>query len=293
MASISYGMFGLSNLPVFLFKHRGIMSRKGWIYGALLVVDASGAFFILYSLRLTSVTSWTLISPISMVAVIPFSILLYGASYSWKHYSAVVLAITGLATLVFSDAKGDGSTSHSVHSVLLGDFFAVLGYFLYACSSTISEFVLRSGTPQSEVNSIVGLSGLVGGLLLATCLREIKKGVFDDPIVTVYIFGVGFANFLCYIFSVETLRTAGVVVQEVSLLGSNAWSSLAKIFILGGFHPNPIIFSLAVLLMVTGVVTFALSGDPYKKKRFHESLVEADTPETPQTDVQEPFLRHN
>lgn len=284
MATCTYGLlvivYGSRTVQTQGFK----LTIKWWKYALLGLIDATAAYFTILALRYTSVTSWALLQPASFIVIVPISILLLKASYSWKHLLSGLLAVSGLVLLLLSDVRGDASNDNrSRHVVLMGDLCAFLGTSLYGTNSVLVETVIKGHVPQYEVLAMLGVFGCIYGSLACLTLGEISAQMFPKTTVPIYTFTAIVFNFGFYALGVIVLKNAGAATLEISLLATNLWSVLGKLFIVGGFHTHVLGFIFAFAMIVTGVALFTFSGDPYKHNALSYTVLETELPSNPQT----------
>eukprot|EP00210_Caulerpa_lentillifera_P005362 g5124.t1 len=265
-----------------------IHHRKGfylevvwWKYLIVAIVDTAASYFTLWSLQFTTVTSWALIQPSALLLGIPLSAVILKAHFTWKHIASALLAVTGVVLLVLSDASShdddDDDKKHSANELVLGDFIAFLGALLYGASSTAGEIVAKASNSKNEVLSMLGVFGFVLSLAISAALGELSPGMIPNTAAAVYSVLTFVAHYFYYASSIVVLELSGTAAFEVSLLGMNVWSVLGKITVLGGFHPNIVFFPIAMVTVISGVVFFTISGDPYKDLEKEEALLESET----------------
>ena len=281
MATCTYLL--LLCIPGFwLVKHRGFrLSSPWWKYALLALLDVAAAYFTLLSLRYTTVTSWALMQPASLIAVVPLSVFLLDASYTWRHLGSGLLAVSGLVLLLLSDVQSeDDEVKHSAAVRISGDLCALLGTSLYGTNGVLVEKVIKGNVPQYEVLSMMGGFGFVYGILAALSFGEISGHMFPSRTVPAYMAVAVAASFGFYLLGIVVLQHSGAAVLQISLLSTNFWSVVGKIFILGGFHTNVIGFFFALFLVVSGVTLFTLSGDPYAKHAIRYTALESEMSRT-------------
>ena len=265
-----------------MIRHRGFrLSAPWWKYALLALLDVAAAYFTLLALRYTTVTSWALMQPASLITVVPLSIFLLDASYTWKHLSSGLLAIAGLILLLLSDVHSDDDDAkHPAAIKLSGDLCALLGTSLYGANGVLVESVIKGNVPQYEVLSMMGGFGFLYGLVAAISFGEISGHMFPTRAIPAYMAVTVTANFAFYLLGIVVLQHAGAAVLQISLLSTNFWSVIGKIFILGGFHTNVVGFFFALLLVISGVTLFTLSGDPYTKHAIPYTALESEMSRT-------------
>lgn len=246
---------------------------KWWKFVPIGMIDSAAAYFTLLSLRFTSVTSWSLLQPLSFVVIIPLSILLLHARYSWKHFLSAIVAIAGVIVLLLSDFQGaEESETHSAKNIIRGDLLAILGTTLYGTNTVLVEAFLKDETPQYEVLSLLGIFGGLFGSIVTILIGEISSHLFPNTSSAIFTFLIALANFGFYAIGSVVLKYSGAAVLEISLLSSNLWSLMAKLLIIGGFHTHIVGFIFAFGMILAGVSGFVLSGNPYPEHLPYKPL---------------------
>eukprot|EP00210_Caulerpa_lentillifera_P007974 g7613.t1 len=261
------------------------IGRKGlrlevswWKYFIYAAQDTAACYSCILALKYTTLTSWALIQPASLIVAIPLTAGLLTARYSWKHLASASLTVVGAIALILSDAssKDEEEEDHSSSDLITGDLLAFLSACLIALSWVIAEIITKSTVPKCELIAMLSLFGFCWSTAAAIVLGEISPTMFPDWKALTYSIGVCACHALYYIVAIIALELSGTSALQVSMLCINAWSILGRITVLGGFHPNVLLFSVALLAVVFGVVFYALSGDPYVYCQLQAGLLETD-----------------
>eukprot|EP00210_Caulerpa_lentillifera_P007987 g7626.t1 len=261
-----------------LISYKGFQLEVAWwkylIYAA---VDTAAAYFSILALKFTTLTSWSLIQPASLILAIPLTAGLLSARYSWKHLASASLTVAGAIVLILSDASSKDEEDRSSTDLITGDLLAFLSACLIALSWVVAEIITKSTVPNCELMAMLSLFGFCWSIAAAAVLGEISSTMFPDWKASTYSIGVCVCHAIYYGAAIIALELSGTAAFQVSMLCMNAWSILGRITVLGGFNPNPLFFTFALLAVVLGVVFYALSGDPYAQSQKQDTLLETDS----------------
>lgn len=247
-----------------------------WKYVIFAAVDTAAAYTCLLSLKYTTVTSWALIQPASLIVAIPLTAGLLGAKYSWKHLASGALACSGAVVMILSDASSDDEDDHSETELVTGDLLAFLSACLISLSCVVGEIITKSTVPQCEILAMLAFFGFWISLLAAIVIGEFSTDMFPNWEALVKSIALCVSHLFYYTAAFIVFELSGTAAFQVSMLGVNAWSILSRITVLGGFHPNPVLFPLALITVILGVVFYALSGDPYAHHKKQDLLLETE-----------------
>jgi len=255
-----------------------------WKYLAFAAVDCGGSYFTLLSLKFTTVTSWALIQPSALLLSVPLTAVVLHVKFTWKHIASAAMAVIGVVILVLSDAStDDDEDGHSSRDLVMGDFIAVLGAFLYCLSSIIEEIIAKKTDAKNEILTLLGVYGFAITAIVSAVLGKLSSEMFPDIDAMIYTGVASIAQYFYYASSLVVFALSGTAALEVCLLGINAWSVLGKITILSDFDPNPVFFPVALVTVILGVVLFTISGDPYEQHKKQNALLGNESPNSNST----------
>lgn len=258
-------------------KHGFHLEVPYWKYLVYASVDTAACYVSILSLKFTTLTSWALIQPAALVVAIPLTAGMLGAKYSWRHLASGTLACLGAVVMTLSDASSDDEDDHSKTALVTGDLLAFWGACLVSLSCVIGELLTRSTVPRCEIITMVASFGFLISLIAAVLIGEVSTNMFPDCQVLLESIAICVSHTIYYIAKFVAFELSGTAAFQISMLGVNTWSILGRITVVGGFHPNPLLFPFALITVISGVVFYALSGDPYAHHKKQQSLLDTES----------------
>lgn len=257
------------NLPFFVYVLLSIM--------AIVVIVCK-----FFALRYTSITSVTLFEPTSLLFIVPLSIVFLNARYNWKHLISATITLTGLAVLVLSDVEeSKRDKDHSTKDVIFGDFIAILACCVSGLHSLIIERTTKKGTCKFEILGIVNALEIPESLFASYLFGEWGSTMFPSKSFVLYFVFAVLATAVVHYTGILGVFHSGSAVCHLSLLMQNFWAVLARIFILDGFKTNITGFVFASVMVIGGIISFVLSGDPYAHTGLEYKRLETELEKLP------------
>eukprot|EP00890_Picochlorum_soloecismus_P005590 jgi/Picsp_1/6031/NSC_03385-R1_solute carrier family 35 member f1 len=235
-----------------------------WKFMLLALLDVEANFLIVLSFRYTSVTSVVLLNQFSipMAAILTWFAGL--AKYSFGNMAGIACCLLGLVVLTSSDIflRGNSDVDRSRGSnPLMGDSLALLAAMIYASANVFQELLLERAS-ATDVLGNLGMYGaiisLVQGLLLE--LKILAAATWSLSIIGVF-FAYSCVLFLFYSLVPKVLQRGGSTLLNLSLLSSNLWVVLSRLFLFGGLSLwDAIVFAVSFGLVSSGVALYSLCG---------------------------------
>ncbi|XP_021895556.1 solute carrier family 35 member F1-like isoform X2 [Carica papaya] len=176
----------------------------------------------------TSITSVMLLDCWSIPAVMLLTWLFLHTRYRFKKIAGVLVCITGLVVVVFSDVHaGDRAGGSNPRK---GDLLVIAGATLYAISNVSEEYLVKNAD-RVELMSFLGLFGaIISAIQISILERNELKSIHWSAGAAVPFFGFAVAMFLFYSFVPVLLQINGATMLNLSLLTSDMWAVLIRIF---------------------------------------------------------------
>lgn len=210
--------------------HRGHGLKAKWYYYLLLgLVDVEANYLVVKAYQYTSITSIMLLDCWSIPSVILLTWLFLKTKYRFKKIAGVAICVAGLVLVIFSDVHA-ADRSQSGSSPIKGDFLVVAGATLYAVSNVSEEFFVTTAD-RIELMAMLGFFGaIVSGIQITILEREELKSIHWSSGALLPYTGFAAAMFLFYSGVPVLLKMSGSTMLNLSLLTSDMWSVLIRIF---------------------------------------------------------------
>nr|GEW26331.1 solute carrier family 35 member F1-like [Tanacetum cinerariifolium] len=205
--------------------HRGSGLKARWYYYLLLgVVDVEANYLVVKAYQYTSITSIMLLDCWSIPSVIVLTWLFLKTRYRFQKIAGVAICVAGLVLVIFSDVHA-ADRSQSGSSPIKGDFLVLAGATLYAVSNVSEEFFVHTAD-RIELMAMLGLFGAIIS-----------------------------AMFLFYSGVPVLLKMSGSTMLNLSLLTSDMWSVLIRIF---AYHEKvDWMYFVAFVAVAIGLVVYS------------------------------------
>lgn len=142
----------------------------------------------------------------------------------------------------------------------LGDVLVIAGATLYAFSNVSEEFLVKNAD-REELMAMLGLfGGIISAIQIAILERNELKSIHWSAGAAFPFFGFSVAMFLFYSLVPVLLKLNGSTMLNLSLLTSDMWSVLIRIF---AYHEKvDWMYYLAFGAVVIGIVIYSIGfGD--------------------------------
>ncbi|XP_049932636.1 uncharacterized protein LOC116250521 isoform X2 [Nymphaea colorata] len=175
--------------------------------------------------------------------------------YTVLQFIGAATCVLGLVLVLFSDAgvAGGGGTRP-----LLGDGLVIAGTIFYAISNVWEEFCVK----KRDLIEVIGMLGIFGTLIsgceiLIFEYAELESINWTPKVILLFAaFAVGF--FLFYSTVPFILQTSGATMFNLSLLTSNMWAVLIRIF----FYHQQVdwLYFCAFAVIAIGLAMYSFTG---------------------------------
>ncbi|KAJ0953240.1 putative solute carrier family 35 member SLC35F1/F2/F6 [Helianthus annuus] len=150
--------------------------------------------------------------------------------YRFKKIVGVVICIAGIVLVIFSDVHAS-DRSQSGSNPVKGDLLVIAGATLYAVCNVSEEFFTKTAD-QVELLAMLGLFGAIAsGIQISVLEREELKSIHWSSGAVLPYAGFAAAMFLFYSGVPVLLKISGSTMLNLSLLTSDMWSVLLRIFV--------------------------------------------------------------
>ncbi|KAF8041323.1 hypothetical protein BT93_A0054 [Corymbia citriodora subsp. variegata] len=209
--------------------HRRQPLKAKWYYYVILgMVDVEANFLVVKAYQYTSITSVMLLDCWSIPSVMLLTWLFLSTKYRFKKIAGVVVCVAGLVMVIFSDVHaGDRSAGSNPRK---GDALVLAGATLYAVSNVSEEYLVKNAD-RVELMSMLGLFGaIISAIQISILERNELKSIHWSAGAALPFVGFSLAMFLFYSFVPILLKINGSTMLNLSLLTSDMWAVLIRIF---------------------------------------------------------------
>ncbi|KAJ3677954.1 hypothetical protein LUZ60_001757 [Juncus effusus] len=273
----TYLLLSLVYGTVLLRRGKKLLVPWYWYVG-LALVDVQGNFLALKSFQYASITSVTLLDCWAVPFAMILTWLVLKTKYSVWQFVGVAICVLGLVFVLFSDALSGGGGSRP----LLGDALVIAGTFCYACSNVGEEFCVKK-KDRIEVVAMLGVFGmLVGAIEISIFERNSLREVNWSPTILALFASFAASTFLFYTIVPFVLKMSGSTLFNLSLLTSDMWAVLIRIF----FYHQKVdwLYYLAFGVSAIGLIIYSLNegasnnqGDKAYERLSQENQENVDT----------------
>ncbi|KAI3743159.1 hypothetical protein L1987_60864 [Smallanthus sonchifolius] len=249
----NYVMLAIVYGGILIYRGSGLKAR--WYYYLLLgLVDVEANYLVVKAYQYTSITSIMLLDCWSIPSVILLTWLFLKTKYRYKKIAGVAICIAGLVLVIFSDVHAD-DRSQSGSNPIKGDFLVVAGATLYAVSNVSEEFFVKTAD-RIELMAMLGLFGAIfSGIQISILEREELKSIHWSSVSLLPYTGFAAAMFLFYSGVPVLLKMSGSTMLNLSLLTSDMWSVLIRIF---AYHEQvDWMYFVAFVAVAIGLVVYS------------------------------------
>nr|XP_043613983.1 solute carrier family 35 member F1-like [Erigeron canadensis] len=206
------------------------MKAKWYYYLVLGLVDVEANYLVVKAYQYTSLTSVMLLDCWSIPSVIILTWLFLKTKYKLKKIVGVLICVAGLVLVIFSDVHA-GDRKQSGSNPVKGDLLVIAGATLYAICNVSEEFFVKTAD-QVELLAMLGLFGAIcSGIQITVLEREELKSIHWSSGAVLPYAGFAAAMFLFYSGVPVLLKISGSTMLNLSLLTSDMWSVLIRIFV--------------------------------------------------------------
>ncbi|XP_024987202.1 solute carrier family 35 member F1-like [Cynara cardunculus var. scolymus] len=207
------------------------MKAKWYYYLLLGLVDVEANYLVVKAYQYTSLTSVMLLDCWAIPVVIVLTWLFLKTEYKFMRIAGVVICVSGLVLVIFSDVHA-ADRSQSASNPVKGDLLVIAGATLYAVSNVSEEFFVKKAADRVELMAMLGLFGAIFSAIQISVLEkeELKSIHWSSGAVLPYV-GFAAAMFLFYSGVPILLKMCGSTMLNLSLLTSDMWSVLIRVFV--------------------------------------------------------------
>lgn len=245
-------------------KYIDMMKNDGWKFCLLAFTDVEGNYFIVNAYQYTNMLSAALLDNLTIVFVVIFSFLFLRVRYHWTQMVGIVICVSGVILIVFSDVMG-GNKDNATNA-FRGDLFVVLSTAFYGTSNVLEEFLV-SKRPYYEVLGQMGVYGtIVIGVQYFATGTDVGSIEWNWTVAGCFI-GFNLALLVMYMLVPIMFRMSSSAFYNLSLLTSDFWALLigVKIFGYKSLWLYPIGFTLTIMgVLVYNLVPRSKQGESVK-----------------------------
>ncbi|WOL03655.1 solute carrier family 35 member F1-like isoform X1 [Canna indica] len=213
-----------------LFIHRKRPLQIKWYYYLMLaVVDVEGNYIVVKAYQYTSLTSVMLLDCWTIPCVILLTWLFLKTKYGFRQFAGVAMCVAGLIMVVFSDVHATDRAAGGPNP-LKGDMLVFAGSTLYAVSNVGEEYSVTKAD-RVELMAMLGAFGaVISAIQISIVERNELKGIDWTAGMVLPFIGFALAMFLFYSTVPVILKICGATLLNLSLLTSDMWAVLIRIF---------------------------------------------------------------
>ncbi|KAL1561366.1 solute carrier family 35 member F1-like isoform X1 [Salvia divinorum] len=248
-----------------LLYRRKPLKAKWYYYILLGLVDVEANFLVVKAYQYTSITSVMLLDCWTIPCVLFLTWFFLKTKYRFQKFIGVAICVAGLVTVVFSDVHAADRSSGS--RPLKGDLLVIAGATLYGVSNVSEEFFVKSAD-RVELMAFLGIFGAIMSAIQISLLeRHELKSIRWSSGATLPFVGFSLAMFVFYSGVPVLLKMSGSTMLNLSLLTSDMWSVLIRIFV---YHEKvDWMYFVAFAAVTLGLIVYSVGdrneGDDEKK----------------------------
>ncbi|CAL0316293.1 unnamed protein product [Lupinus luteus] len=252
---LNYALLTIIYGSILLYRRKPLKAK--WYYYIILgIIDVEANFLVVTSYQYTSVTSVMLLDCWSIPCVIFLTWIFLKTKYRFKKITGVAVCVAGLVLVVFSDVHAGDRSSGS--NPLKGDLIILAGATLYAVCNVSEEFLVKNAD-RVELMAMLGLFGaIVSAIQISILERNELKSIHWTAGAVIPFVGFSVAMFMFYSLVPVLLKIHGSTMLNLSLLTSDMWSVLIRIF---AYHEKvDWMYYVAFAVVVVGLIIYS-GGD--------------------------------
>ncbi|WVZ91885.1 hypothetical protein U9M48_037998 [Paspalum notatum var. saurae] len=224
---LNYILLALAYGGVLLYR-RQPLTIKWYYYLILGIIDVEANYIVVKSYQYTSLTSVMLLDCWSIPCVIVLTWIFLKTKYGLRKFFGVGVCVAGLILVVFSDVHASDRAKGP--NPLKGDLLVIVGSMLYACSNVTEEYVIKKSN-RVELMAMLGLFGaIISGIQISILERKELHSITWNAGAVLPFLGYAVAMFLFYSTVPTVLKICGATMLNLSLLTSDMWAVLIRIF---------------------------------------------------------------
>ncbi|XP_059667463.1 uncharacterized protein LOC132312917 isoform X1 [Cornus florida] len=236
---------------ILVYRRQKLLVPLYW-YVLLGFADVQGNYLVNKAFQYSSITSVTILDCWTIAWVIILTWLFLHTQYSLWQYFGAAICVVGLGLVLLSDAGvGGGGGSKP----LLGDILVIAGTLFFAMSNVGEEYCVKK-KDRVEVVSMIGLFGmLVSVCEIAIMERTTLESVTWSTEIILAFAGYAVASFIFYSFVPFVLQMSGATLFNLSILTSDMWAVVIRIF----FYHQEVdwLYYLSFAIVVVGLIIYS------------------------------------
>nr|XP_018679255.1 PREDICTED: solute carrier family 35 member F1-like isoform X2 [Musa acuminata subsp. malaccensis] len=238
----------------FVIRRKRPLQLSWYYYLVLAVVDVEANVIVVKAYQYTSLTSVMLLDCWSIPCVILFTWVFLKTKYGFRKFAGVAICVAGLVMVVFSDVHASDRAEGGPNPVK-GDIFVIVGSTLYAVSNVGEEFIIKKAD-RVELMAMLGAFGaVVSAIQIILECSELKDIKWTAGAVLPFL-GFAMAMFLFYSTVPVILKICGATLLNLSLLTSDMWAVLIRIF---AYHQKvDWMYFIAFAAVAVGLVIYSV-----------------------------------
>uniref|UniRef100_A0A1J3GAK0 Solute carrier family 35 member F1 n=1 Tax=Noccaea caerulescens TaxID=107243 RepID=A0A1J3GAK0_NOCCA len=250
---LSYTLLAIVYGSIMLYQ-RPTIKAKWYHYFLLALVDVEANFLVAKAYQYTSMTSIMLLDCWAIPCVLVLTWVFLKTKYRLMKIGGVVICIVGVVMVVFSDVHAGDRAGGS--NPVKGDFLVIAGATLYAVSNTTEEFLVKNANTV-ELMTFLGFFGaVISAIQIGILERGELKAIHWSPDVVFPFLRVTVTMFLFYALLPVLLKTSGATMFTLSLLTSDMWSVVIRIF---AYHEKvDWLYYLAFATTAIGLIIYSM-----------------------------------
>ncbi|XP_064991492.1 uncharacterized protein LOC135585765 isoform X2 [Musa acuminata AAA Group] len=266
----------------FVIRRKRPLQLSWYYYLVLAVVDVEANVIVVKAYQYTSLTSVMLLDCWSIPCVILFTWVFLKTKYGFRKFAGVAICVAGLVMVVFSDVHASDRAEGGPNPVK-GDIFVIVGSTLYAVSNVGEEFIIKKAD-RVELMAMLGAFGAVISAIQIILERSELKDIKWTAGAVLPFLGFAMAMFLFYSTVPVILKICGATLLNLSLLTSDMWAVLIRIF---AYHQKvDWMYFIAFAAVAVGLVIYSVqrkkdeegaqvaeASDERQKEKDEESVV--------------------
>ncbi|KAK2661055.1 hypothetical protein Ddye_007588 [Dipteronia dyeriana] len=262
-STFTYASLALVYGAIFLYRRQRLQVAWYW-YLLLGFVDVQGNYLFNKAFQFSSITSVTLLDCWTIAWAIILTWFFLGTRYSlWQLFGAAI-CVLGLGLVLLSDAWiGGGDSSRP----LLGDMLVILSTVFFAMSNVGEEFFVKN-RDRVEVVCMIGVYGFIVSVVQLSLLehKSVKSIKWSSDIILGFT-AFSLSSFMYYTISPFVLKLSGATMFNLSLLTSDMWAVVIRIF----FYHQQVdwLYYVALSVVLIGLVVYSTTEkDPIPVPAF-------------------------
>ncbi|KAK9170434.1 hypothetical protein Syun_002574 [Stephania yunnanensis] len=256
----TYLSLALVYAPILLSRRRGLLVPWYW-YLFLAFVDVQANFLVVKAYQYSSITSVTLLDCCTTPWAMILTWFIIGTRYSVCQFIGAALCVVGLGLVVLSDLKPGG---FDAKNPVLGDVLVVAGTLGYAISNVGQEYCVKK-RDRVEFISMLGVFGILVSICQMypfTCFSNqnlMKIDIREEGSGICQLEYRNFSTFIFYTIVPFVLRNSGAALFNLSLLTSDLWAVLIRLF----FYHQQVnwLYYISYVVVAIGLVIYSVTGN--------------------------------